>query len=602
MSNTEFWKRFEGERGLELVGSEPLPSHKPIQPKPSTEEPPQPTPILISHSEELEAIDPCGDTLAIDLETTGLNPRESRIRLVSLADEAGRVWLVDTFHVDVSNIFPLLEGRTLVAHNAAFDLGFLWQAGFTPSCPVVDTMILSRVLYAGESDVAPLKKKQTSHALEAVAKREMGTILDKSEQTADWSKPLSLSMLTYAAEDARILHRLLKPLESQIEVASLSDTAALEARVLPAILWLRASGVPIDERAWRTEAQSNKQKAEAALSRLKQVANINWNSWQQIMRAFSDIGIELPDTKVETLAGVDHPLAKDLLEYRSFGKLASTYGEGWLEHVSEGRVYADWVQVGPATGRMACRNPNLQNIPRGSDLRGCFKAPPGRKLVIADYSQIEPRLAGKVAGDKAMLSAYAAGEDLHTKTAKSITGKREITKADRTAAKAVGFGLLYGMGAKGLRAYARGSYGVEMTLEEATQYRNRFFEAYPDLARWHEEVTCLNAGEARTLLGRRRGSLRSFREALNHPIQGTAADGQKLALALLWERRNECPHAFPILVVHDEIVIECDEDKVEEAREWLMSAMVDGMNAVVNASEPPVPIEIEAAISDSWIK
>src|SRR5215204_3018944 len=115
-------------------------------------------------------------------------------------------------------------------------------------------------------------------------------------------------------------------------------------------------------------------------------------------------------------------------------------------------------------------------------------------------------------------------------------------------------------------------------------------------------VTCSNAGEARTLLGRRRGSLRSFREALNHPIQGTAADGQKLALALLWERRNECPHAFPILVVHDEIVIECDEDKVEEAREWLMSAMVDGMNAVVNASEPPVPIEIEAAISDSWIK
>ena len=332
------------------------------------------------------------------------------------------------------------------------------------------------------------------------------------------------------------------------------------------------------------------------------MADINWNSWQQALKVFSKNGLELPDTKVETLERIDHPLARDLLEYRRFGKLASTYGEGWLEQVSKGRVYADWVQVGPATGRMSCRNPNLQNIPRGSDLRGCFKAPPGRKLVIADYSQIELRLAAKVAGDEAMLSAYAEGEDLHTRTAKSITGKREIIKADRTAAKAVGFGLLYGMGAKGLRAYARSSYGVEMTLEEATQYRNRFFEAYPNLGRWHEEVTCSNSEEARTLLGRRRGSLRSFREALNHPIQGTAADGQKLALALLWERRNECPHAFPILVVHDEIVIECDEDKAEEAREWLVSAMEDGMNALVNASEPHVPIEIEAAISDSWIK
>ena len=141
-----------------------------------------------------------------------------------------------------------------------------------------------------------------------------------------------------------------------------------------------------------------------------------------------------------------------------------------------------------------------------------------------------------------------------------------------------------------------------MTLEEATDYRSRFFEAYPDLARWHESVTHSNPEDARTLLGRRRGSLRSFREALNHPIQGTAADGQKLALALLWERRTECPHAFPVLVVHDEIVIECDEDKAEEARDWLVSAMEDGMNTAVNASEPHVPIEIEAAVSDSWIK
>jgi DNA polymerase I-like protein with 3'-5' exonuclease and polymerase domains len=109
-------------------------------------------------------------------------------------------------------------------------------------------------------------------------------------------------------------------------------------------------------------------------------------------------------------------------------------------HAQDGRVYADWRQLGADTGRMACRQPNLQNVVRGSDLRQCFKAPTGRKLVIADYSQIELRLAAKVAGDQAMLSAYAEGEDLHTWTARSITGKQEITEADRTAAKAVGSG------------------------------------------------------------------------------------------------------------------------------------------------------------------
>jgi len=188
-----------------------------------------------------------------------VDPRESRVRLVSLADEAGRVWLVDTFHIDVSNILPLLEGRTLVAHNAAFDLGFLWQAGFRPSNPVLDTMILSRLLYAGDT-LTPLRKGHTSHSLEAVCKRELDIELDKSHQKDDWSRPLSLSMLSYAAEDARVLRRLLKPLETQIEAADLSDTAALEARALPAVLWLRASGVPIDEEAWRAAARRNQRR------------------------------------------------------------------------------------------------------------------------------------------------------------------------------------------------------------------------------------------------------------------------------------------------------------------------------------------------------
>jgi DNA polymerase-1 len=251
---------------------------------------------------------------------------------------------------------------------------------------------------------------------------------------------------------------------------------------------------------------------------------------------------------------------------------------------------------------MACSKPNLQNVPREAGYRSMFTAPEGSALVTADISQIELRVAAKIAGEKAMLDAYLAGEDLHTKTAKEITGKAEISKTDRTLAKALGFGLLYGMSSSGLKGYAKALYGLDLSDKEAATHRAAFFDTYPSLAAWQAHVADSSLEETRTLTGRRHRNLGSVREALNTPIQGTAADGQKLALALLWERRHECPDAFPVLTVHDEVVIQCDKDKFEEAREWLISAMEDGMNAVVNASEPRVPIEIEATISDSWVK
>ncbi len=135
---------------------------------------------------------------------------------------------------------------------------------------------------------------------------------------------------------------------------------------------------------------------------------------------------------------------------------------------------------------MACDHPNLQNIPRSGPLRSYIRAPEGRVFVIADYSQIELRIAAKISGDKEMLSAYAEGRDLHTLTARSLTGREEVTKDDRKLAKAVNFGLLYGMGAKGLRSYALRSYAIGMSPEEAALYRRRYFETYPGLKRWHE--------------------------------------------------------------------------------------------------------------------
>jgi DNA polymerase I len=550
--------------------------------------------------------------VALDLETTGLDPRNDSIRLLSLAIEAA-TYIVDCQLVDPAELLPLLSETTLIAHNALFDLGFLSSLGFEPG-KVVDTMILSQLLYAG-SKVEPLKRGQSSHSLDSVVRRELGLELDKTHQRSDWGGTLTPEMIEYAAKDVEVLLPLYEVLRAKIEEADLTYVAEIEHRALPAVVWMSSAGVPIDVDGWREHAR----KTEADAARLKDELNAlapehpdgkAWNfvSHQQVRKAAKLLDVDLPNTKDETLAlyADEHEFISALRDYRKAAKLASTYGAGWIEsgYYRDGRIYASWRQLRAATGRMACDHPNLQTIPRSGPLRSYIRAPEGRIFVIADYSQIELRIAAKISGDKEMLSAYTEGRDLHTLTARSLTGREGITKEDRKLAKAVNFGLLYGMGAKGLRAYALRSYGVGMTLEQATLYRKRFFKIYSGLKRWHDnERWTWQRGETetRTLTGRRRMDVERLTDRLNAPVQGTAADGLKLALAILWERRGECSGAMPILVCHDEVVVECDAEQAGEAKTWLEKAMVDGMDEVLNGTdEVDVPVEVEGRIPRIW--
>jgi DNA polymerase-1 len=243
---------------------------------------------------------------------------------------------------------------------------------------------------------------------------------------------------------------------------------------------------------------------------------------------------------------------------------------------------------------MACGAPNMQNLPRG-EYRRCVAAPAGRVLVKADYSQIELRIAAKVSGDRALIAAYERGEDLHTLTARQVLGIAEVTKEHRQLAKAINFGLLYGMGARAFRSYARTNYGVEMTEAEAQGYREAFFSAYPGLRRWHRSMG-EGARDTRTLARRRVLGVDRFTEKLNLPVQGTGADGLKAALGLLWARRHEVPGAMPVLAVHDEIVIECDESQASATAAWLRAAMLDGMGPLV----APIPVEVEVRTGKTW--
>jgi DNA polymerase-1 len=537
------------------------------------------------------------EVVGLDTETTGLNPRTDKIRLLQLATDRA-IYLIDMFTVPpdaLAPVFEMLGQKEIVGHNLQFDLAFLNGIGFTPG-NVNDTMLLSQVLDGG-------RRPRGYHSLAEVAGRELGVTLDKEQQRSDWSGMLTPRQLAYAANDAAVLVPLHDSLLVKIRAAGLARVADIERTCLPAMVWLATSGTPLDVAAWQGLARDADREAQDLQAQLAALAPVppeggewNWNSPQQVKQAFALAGVQLEKTGDEVLATVAHPLAALLRRYRAAKKRAGTYGTKWQRHVSDdGRVYAGWRQLGSDAGRMSCASPNLQQMPRDPAYRRCVRAPEGRVLVKADYSQIELRLAAKISGDRAMLDAYARGDDLHTLTARAIAGKSRVTKGDRQLAKAVNFGLLYGAGPRRLMEYARSSYGVEMTLDQAEQYRESFFGTYAGLRAWHRS-TPEGEVECRTLAGRRRCGIVKFTEKLNTPVQGSGADGLKQALALLWERRGQCPGAFPILVVHDEIVVECDAGQAESAAAWVSGAMADGMRELLD----PVPCEVEVTITKTW--
>lgn len=405
--------------------------------------------------------------------------------------------------------------------------------------------------------------KKVSHKLQDVVRRELGLELDKEHQKAAWGGHLTDEMLTYAAMDTQVLLPLLDILGSKAEAADLERVCEIERRALLAMTWMVNAGCPFDADGWRKHLEELKKEKDKIAKELDRLAPDrlngkprNWNSHLQIKEAFDLVGVSLPNTQAETLRRLDHSLARTMLRYKRVSRTLSTYGSDFLEFVRrDGRIHAGWHQIGAETGRMSCSKPALQQLT--PEVKRFVRSPGGRVLIKADYSQIELRIAAKISGDERMLAAYQRGDDLHSLTAKSLASVG-VGKEDRKLAKAVNFGLLYGQGARGLKAYARKEYETDITLEEAALYKRRFFETYPGLKAWHDrERRALERGntETRTLAGRRRKGVTKFTEWVNAPVQGTGADGLKLSLAMLWERRGECPGAVPVATVHDEILV-----------------------------------------------
>ena len=264
-----------------------------------------------------------------------------------------------------------------------------------------------------------------------------------------------------------------------------------------------------------------------------------------------------------------------------------------------GRIHAGYQQIGAATGRMPCRGPNLQQVPREPAYRACFRPAEGRVLVKADLSMIEVCVAAELAGDEALIEAIDRGADIHRMTAAALFDKPadEVDRDERSFAKSVVFGTLYGQGIRGLVANAR-AHGLALSDARARELQARFARAWPKLSRWRAARLRERGPEIRIASGRLRrvgadapGTVRA-----NTPIQGLAADGFKAGLALLWQTRARHPAAAPVLAVHDELVVECDLDDAEPVAEWVGACLVEGMRRYVTRA----PIRVETTIAADW--
>ena len=552
-------------------------------------------------SATLQALSDTGEPWGLDIETmplsqyrgdkkAGLDPYKSSVRTFQLYPGGDTCWVFDLLALGGLHCVSPLLTRPMVAHNAVFELKHLLHARAAPS-RLDCSMLMANALRGDRPGLAVL------------AADVLGWKLDKALQVSDWGGTLTEAQRDYAALDAVAAYRLAAELRPQLEAEPQGRGRCyqLMADAQRAVARLELGGCPFDTEAHAVLLARCQVDAEAARTDLDTLmGGVNPDSPKQLagwlasnlppeaLATWPKTKTGALSTNADTLVGLTLPALEPLSRYKAAKKMLSTYGARYAAHLNPetGRMHPDFLLGATATGRLACRNPNIQNPPRG-EFRSLF-APTeaGRCFVVADYGQIELRVAALVSGDAAMLQAYADGEDLHRKTAAAVlkVAPEAVSGEQRRMAKAVNFGLLFGQGARGLQGYAKASYGVEMSEAEAKRARSAFFAAYPGLARWQkrQQEAAARAGQVRTPGGRVRpleGGRQMATASLNTPIQGGAGECFLAAIAAL-EPELDRLGAVLVNVVHDELVVECPEDRAEDTKAAVERAMVAGFLSV----------------------
>ncbi|KRW56647.1 DNA polymerase I [Aeromonas allosaccharophila] len=573
---------------------------------------------------------------AFDTETTSLDYMEARIVGVSFAVEAGKAAYVPFGHdylgapvqlseaVVLGKLKPLLEDPThlKVGQNLKYDRNVLLNHDIDLQGIAYDTMLESYVLNSTAS----------RHDMDSLAKRYLGVETTSFEDIAGKGvKQLTFNQIEleqaapYAAEDADITLRLHQTLWGQLEaVPGLAKVfSEIELPLLPVLARMELLGTTIDPKLLHQQSQE----IELRLAELEKQAHelagqeFNLSSPKQLGEIlFTKLGLPIikktpkgaPSTAEEVLAELaeTYELPRLLMEHRGLAKLKSTYTDKLplMIKPQTGRVHTSYHQAVAATGRLSSSDPNLQNIPvrneQGRRIRQAFIPSAGYKLVAADYSQIELRIMAHLSGDKGLLTAFAEGKDIHKATAAEVFGVAldAVTTDMRRSAKAINFGLIYGMSAFGLAKQ------LGIGRAEAQKYMDLYFERYPGVLEYMERTRqqAEAQGYVETLFGRRlylpdiksrNAGLRKAAEraAINAPMQGTAADIIKRAMINVdsWICGIEDESSRMLMQVHDELVFEIREEKLEE----YTAIIKEKMSA---AAELHVPLLVEAGTGDNW--
>lgn len=558
----------------------------------------------------IERIAP-SSVVAIALGTTGPDTFVDRIRTLQLAIHGHPPAVIDCTQVPQEGLAKLHDffstPAVKVMHNGKLALRFLYQAGFDLSSPYFDTMLASQLLKGGLEARHDLKTVARAyldeHTPESCGSFRAGTLTERQLRCAGQTVGVVLSL--YAT------------LSERIESAGLTDCMRLECNCLPAVAAMERNGMLMDMGQWRT-LQDTYNGLEEALAyevcrelttsgqrTLGDVAAINLGSPQQVKHAFRSAGVPVRNVREDELRKYEelHPAIPRYIRYKHVLKLKNGFLDALPRHVHPltGRVHPTFLQVGTVNGRFACRNPNLQQIPRDGTVRGCFVAARDHRLVIADYAQFELRVVADISGDETMTRAFQRGEDLHRLTASLVldTPLDQVTKDERLIAKVLNIGLIYGMGARSLRRYANYIYGVHFTLEDAIEFRRRFFDAYSGVRAFHRSVSTTPLISIRTLSGRIRrwedGQDPKLTELLNTRVQGTAADIMKRAVTSLHEALGPT-RAKIVCCVHDEVLVEAPQVRAAEVAETVAYHM-RGAGAEFLRN---VPLDVDVAIARSW--
>ena len=534
---------------------------------------------------------------SLDTETTGLDAHRDKLRTINLSD--GETHLaIDTWAIgDWSRLKQYLsEVAEVRMHTYLFDLAFLAQVGLTiDPKKITDVKTMSMVLESQEAHV--------DYRLQGIAKRHLHEHVNKAEQKRGWDVPageLRHAKLAYAAEDARVTFAaadvLQNLIETDMDADSLLGCLNLERDVQAATWWMASAGVPADAALLRRAIAEQEALLDDRLQELNTTAgvglDVNWRSPAQVLPILQERGLEVFSTGVDALmeAQSDDPIIDALLAYRSAGTCMGLLRKTLSAVQDDGRIYASFNPIGAQTGRTSCSDPNLQQLPHETLARASIRPGPGRVFVRADYSQLQLVIAAWVSEDKTMRQILnTPGGDIHQATADAVG----CTRQD---AKAINFGFLFGAGADTFRREQRKN-GVVMTEQQAIDYRRTFFRTYPGIRAWHRGLGEWGV-EAEVIdfsgSGRRRKAIYSNNVKANTPVQMVEAHGFKLAMSELYNTRSTIPSARLVMMVHDELIAECDAADSLRCQQWLKSTMEAAMQPLVKGVHVQVdPLQVD---------